>query len=280
MIKSKIHGSLAFFAALAVLVHWPIPPAAGAPRAVFTEYASNIREADGLAFDGEGDLFVAAETWRGAVYRIGAGGKTAVFARGIPSADGIAISRDGTMYVTSETTSGFVGIVEKDGVVRSFVRLRNPEGMAFDAEGNLCVAEDVVDGRIVRIRDGRVEVLAEGLNRPENIAFDSTGNLYVTETGTSKILKIDPQGSVRLFTDRIETPDGIAYSPDFGGFFVTQDKAHDAHVYFVGLDGSVKPVLDGLREPQGIALDGHGNLYISEQGRHRILRVSAEQLRV
>jgi hypothetical protein len=52
-----------------------------------------------------------------------------------------------------------------------------------------------------------------------------------------------------------------------GGFHVTR-------VFRVSPAGTVDTVAEGLRDPEGLALDGQGNLYIAEAARHRIMRLA------
>jgi sugar lactone lactonase YvrE len=45
-------------------------------------------------------------------------------------------------------------------------------------------------------------------------------------------------------------------------------------VFKVDREGGVTVVASHLADPQGIALDGRGNLYVAESAFHRILRIT------
>lgn len=84
-------------------------------------------------------------------------------------------------------------------------------------------------------------------NGLQQIAFDSAGNLYVADTLNSKIRRIASDGIVSTIAGHGE--------PGFCG------------------DGG--PARDAcLKTPQGVAVDGEGNLFIADSGNYRIRKVS------
>lgn len=248
---------------------------------VWIIFAEGIKRPDGLALDSEGRLYVACEQLRGSVLRISSSGVREVIAKGLIRPDGVAIGRDGSVYVSTEMPKGAVYEVRLDG--RRFIAsqsLTNPEGLAFNAQGRLHVAEDKRKGRILAIQDGKASVLFSGLSRPEGIAFDERGNLYVNETEANQVLRIHPDGKRDILASsfQIENPDGLAYCPKYGGLFITEDKSN-GRICFVSLDKAKFVVIaEALDQPQGVVCDLEGNLYVSEQGRNRILKMAASKL--
>ena len=122
--------------------------------------------ANGLAFDEDGDLYVASSN-RGVILRVKIDPAT-----GAPTAEEF---------------------------VQDCARLTALDHMAFDVQGNLYVARNV-DNEVIRITpDKRVEVLAtaaDGLDTPSNVAFgtgpatfgsgpDNRTLLYITNHGSS-----------------------------------------------------------------------------------------------
>ena len=102
-----------------------------------------------------------------------------------------------------------------------------------------------------------------------------SGEIALLEpTGT--LLRLPPGGGVsrmsRLLqghgeynrTSMVAAPDGSLFIS--GGF-------HVARVFRVSPTGAVEIVAQNLRDPEGLALDGQGNLYIAESSQHRILRL-------
>ena len=85
---------------------------------------------------------------------------------------------------------------------------------------------------------------------PSAVAVDLTGNVYIAEPGENVVKKLDTSGNITTFA-------GVEGSPaDFGGDGGPANAAH-------------------LNQPVGLAVDGLGNLYISDSGNGRIREVNA-----
>lgn len=74
-----------------------------------------------------------------------------------------------------------------------------------------------------------------------------------------------PRGQY-LRVNMVSAPDGTIYVS--GGFWV-------ARLFRVARDGRVTVLAENLADPQGIALDGRGALYLAESALHRIVRLRA-----
>ena len=139
--------------------------------------------------------------------------------------------------------------------------------------------------------------ISAAFNDPEKLVADAAGNVYVADTGNSSIRRIDAAtGAVTTFsgngqsgyvdgpaaTARFNGPIGLALDPTSGNIYVADADNYrirriDASGTATTLAGSgVRGFLDGpaatarFFEPQGIALDAQGNLYIADRAAHRI----------
>ena len=193
----------------------------------------------GLAVDGSGNLYVAGNNDR--IRRI--------------DAEGVITTIAGT------GERGFGG----DGGPATEAQFSLPRDLAVDGSGNLYVT-DVGNHRIRRIdAEGVITTIAGTGERgfggdggpaaeaqfsyPSGPALDGSGNLYVADVGNHRIRRIDAEGVITTIAGTGER--------GFGG-----DGGPAAEAQF--------------SSPNGLALDGSGNLYVADQGNHRIRRIDAE----
>jgi sugar lactone lactonase YvrE len=164
----------------------------------------------------------------------------------------------GTNIITTYagSNSGFDG----DGHPPLSTDFDAPLGMQLTVSGSLLVA-DSNNARIREVTPTATSTRAGGpgsdnkratlavLVVPENLAFDFIGNCYVAEYGGMRVRKVDD------CSGRITTVAGTGvtgYSGDFG-------PAIAAQVSF----------------PQGVAVDGTGNLFIADTGNNVIRKVDS-----
>lgn len=160
------------------------------------------------------------------------------------------------------TTPGFSG----DGGVSRLALMNNPYGIAVDALGNVYVADygnhvirkhTALNGKITTVAgtgvagstgDGGLATAAK-LFHPTGVALDAAKNLYIADADNNKIRKI-AAASGKIFT--------IAGSTLVG----------DAG------DGG-QAIAAKLNKPSAVALDASNNIYIVDEGNHRIKKVNA-----
>ena len=149
---------------------------------------------------------------------------------------------------------GFSG----DGGAATGAEFNNPQSVAIDVAGNLYIADE----ENWRVREvsaaGVISTLAGGvigdgglavfgvLNEPVGVARDNAGNTYVVETASSRVRKVWANG---IITTVVGT--GV---PGFNG------------------DGGPAASAE-LNEPQGLAVDAAGSLYIADHSNSRVRKV-------
>jgi hypothetical protein len=107
-------------------------------------------------------------------------------------------------------------------------------------------------------------VSAVALGADELVLLASSGDLYrLAADGTLTLFTALPRGQYQR-TNMAAAPDGTVYVS--GGFWV-------ASVYRVARDGAVTVVGSRLADPQGIAVDARGDIYLAESSLHRIIRL-------
>jgi streptogramin lyase len=242
----------------------------------------------GIAVDGSGNLYVA-DTNNNTVRKIDAVGNVTTVA-------GLA---------------GTNGSADGQG---SNARFKYPWGITVDGSGNLYVA-DRENYTIRKIdAAGNVTTVAglaglsgntdgQGSNArffsPQDITVDGSGNVYVANTGACTIRKIDAAGNVTTITGsafsqgdldgqggnaRFMNPNGIT-SDGGGNFYLTDGMAKAVRkidsAFTVTTVARSTGSIDGqggnarFNYPQGITVDGNGNLYVADTNNHTIRKIDA-----
>lgn len=164
-------------------------------------FVSGFSDAEGLAFDQLGDLFVSDDVDEGIriskidILEGGSAGELSTFAI-IPggNAASIAFDANGDLFVADNEDEVWRINILPDGSVAEIVPylgdLITPYGLEFDKQGNLYVGSSET-GDIWKIDpDGNATLFATGLASATGLAFDSQGNLFVTEWSEGRILRI------------------------------------------------------------------------------------------
>jgi sugar lactone lactonase YvrE len=234
--------------------------------------AARFRNPQGVVSDGTGSVYVSESTV-GGIRKIdlatGAVTTTVGAPGGVGTPNGLALDGAGNLYVADVASHVIRQVVLSTGAVSTFAgglgtagstdamgttaRFRSPQGLAFDGAGNLYVSDGgnhtlrviALSTRAVTTLAGSAMMMgiADGtgsaarFNSPHGLAWGGNGTLYVADNANHTIRK------VVVATGEVTTLAGEApYS------------------------GSADDVGAGARfnAPAGLAVDGTGNLYVSE----------------
>lgn len=191
-----------------------------------------------------------------------------------------------------------------DGSSRSFDGIatssgfNRPSGIATDALGNVYVS-DFVSGAIRKITlDATVSTIGN-VQTPSGLIVDNLGNVFISNFDECRIYKITPAGIKTVFAGAgySGTSDGLGTAANFygpGGMAIDQfnnlyvaDQANNKirKVSAIGLvttiaGSGVIGATDGaalsasFNNPDGVAVDAQGNLYIGDSKNNKIRKIS------
>jgi len=125
-------------------------------------------------------------------------------------------------------------------------------------------------------------------NSPNDIAIARDGTIYFTDPDWQKaaapggqpvtgIYRVGTDGQVTLVDGARPNPNGIALSPGGDVLYVNaNDGVLMAYPIVKGVPQSGQALVSGLDGPDGMALDCHGNLYVTEHGAKRLRAFSPQ----
>ena len=260
--------------------------------------SSSLYGPEGLAVDGSGNVYIA-DTGNDAVEKVTPGGTLSVIA-GIgpltlndpteaapptpgPATSsnlgypwGVAVDGSGNVY----TADGFNNEIEKvtpDGTLSIIAgtgskgpptpgpatssQLNSPHGVAVDSAGNLYIA-DTFNNEVEKVTpDGTLSIIAgtgsqgpptpgpatsSQLSLPGGVAVDSAGNVYIADTGNEEIEKVAPGGTLSIIAGNGSQGPPIPGPATSSHFLV----------------------------PEGVAVDGAGNVYIADTENSTVEKVT------
>lgn len=198
--------------------------------------------------------------------------------------------KDALYFSDFAFSRGFPSRIRKlaaDGTVSTVTEDGGSNGLAVDASGKLVVASHK-DKALMRqsLQDGKRTPIAQRyngnpFNSPNDIAIAADGTIYFTDPDYQKaaapggqpltgIYRVDTDGAVTLVDGARHNPNGIALSLDEDVLYVNaSDNEVRAYPITHGVPQQGRPFVR-IEGGDGMTLDCHGNLYVTEHGAKRV----------
>jgi hypothetical protein len=236
---------------------------------VAADAAGNVYTADGMfnrvrRIDPSGTITTFAGTGGGPSSLGNGDGGPADLATIIQPFD-VAVDGQGNVYITEGSD---VRKVSPAGTITTIAGT-GISGVAVDAQGNVYIA-DSLNGRVRKVTPSGTMTTIAGtsnngipfsgdggpatsahLNVPQGVAVDAKGNVYVSDTRNNRVRIVTPSGTITTFAG--------------GGSTGTLDNNY-------GDGGPASSAT--LSEPEGLAVDTTGDLFIADTGDARVRMVN------
>lgn len=199
---------------------------------------------------------------------------------------------DGALYFSDFSFSqGFPSRVRKytpGGAVSTALEDAGSNGLALDERGRLVAAThkhkalsryDLTSGQRTAVAK---QFQGQVFNSPNDIAIARDGTIYFTDPDYQKaaapggqpvtgIYRVARNGAVTLVDGSRKNPNGIALSLDGDTLYVNaSDGAVRAYPIKNGVPGKGRDLIKGIENGDGMTLDCHGNLYVTEHAPQRV----------
>jgi sugar lactone lactonase YvrE len=195
------------------------------------------------------------------------------FTDGLLFPEALTADADGNLYVVTALSD--ISKVTPAGTVSTVTSFTAGSGLAVDANGNLYASTYNTIQKVTP--SGSVSTFVTGLNNAQGLAVDPCGNLYVADEGGNEILKITPSGSISILASSgLDAPQSLVYHA--GDLYVTnQGNTTIAKVDISSGNVSTVPnaTFPGQIPNGGLAVDGSGNLYVSDPANQRVAEVTS-----
>jgi streptogramin lyase len=230
---------------------------------------------DDLAFDAQGRVLFS-DVHNGIIGRLNSGGLVTVLLRDANGPEGIVALANGTLIFAEQYTNRImmlapgastpVALRALPGQPSSASCKDGVDGIAYDPITNSIIVPDSPIGNVYRLSlDGKtLTLLASGIERPVGATVDGRGNVYIADECGGAVWRIVLDGR----TTRIGgfgMPDDVEFDP--AGNLLLIDLKPSIHALIrVNLATGQRVTLasQGFIEPQGLLVDQHGNIYVSD----------------
>jgi sugar lactone lactonase YvrE len=242
---------------------------------------------DDLAIDQQGQLLFSDE-FNGTINRVNADGTVSLVLKDVNGPEGLVVLPDGTIIFAEQDTNRIVALAPGaqtptvlhtlPGTPSNAQCKHGVDGIGLDATTNTLIVPDSPTGEVYRMSlDGKVFTkLASGIVRPVGAGVDGQGTIFIADECGHAIWSITAPGQATRI----------------GGFGMPDDVLPDGYgnVLVIDLDPAIHSLIrlnlstgkretlasQGYIEPQGLVIDSHHNIFVSDDYANAIVEYMPE----
>ncbi|MYM70347.1 SMP-30/gluconolactonase/LRE family protein [Pseudoduganella sp. FT55W] len=180
--------------------------------------------------------------------------------------------------------------LDASGKVSTVIEDSGSNGLATDGKGNLIAGTHKYKSVSRYSLDGkRADVVSQFngnvFNSPNDLTLASDGTLYFSDPDfqrdaapggqdKTRVYRVGTDGKVTVVEDTLKNPNGVSLSPKGDVLYVNgmlgEHGVLRAYPIVKGVPQQGKTLVDNLGIPDGMAVDCHGNIYVTEHTDKRI----------
>lgn len=212
----------------------------------------------------------------------------------LPNPFAVAVDPDHNVYVTDMSTNQiekfsatWTHLDEGGGTGTNNWEFRGLNGIAYDRIDNLLALADSGNNRMAWWTLGVYSYYtleyrgARTLNTPRGIAYDSAGNYYIADTGNNRVERYTALTAYSCTISGLSSPYAVAVGSDNCPIIVDTGNSRivktNTRGTILAVYGSFGSGTGQFRFPRGVAVDAAGNVYVSDTGNNRIVRLKPDR---
>jgi gluconolactonase len=198
-------------------------------------------------------------------------------------------------FVTTGVFSSRIQKLDSNGVMTTLIEDSGSNGLAVDAQGNIVAGTHKYKSLSRYTLTGERTTIADKFegnvfNSPNDIAIAKDGTIYFTDPAyqrdaapggqdKTRVYRVATDGKVTVVDDTINNPNGVSLSLDEKTLYVEgggEQGVLRAYPIIDGVPQAGKDIVTGVAIPDGMTLDCHGNIYLTEHVAKRVRVVTPE----
>ncbi len=198
-------------------------------------------------------------------------------------------------FVTSGVFPSRIQKLDANGVMTTLIEDSGSNGLAVDAQGNIIAGTHKYKSLSRYTLAGERTTIADQFegnvfNSPNDIAIAKDGTIYFTDPAfqrdaapggqdKTRVYRVATDGKVTVVDDTLNNPNGVSLSLDEKTLYVEGNGEQGvlrAYPIVDGIPQAGKDIVTDVAIPDGMTLDCHGNIYLTEHAAKRVRVVTPE----
>ncbi len=264
----------------------PLVPTTNAPQGYsyantnISTINSSFNQPIGVAADVAGNIYIS-DSGNNVIKKIPSGSTTPiVIGTGFNNPAGIAVDVAGNVYVADKGNNAVKKIPFGGGAIVTLGSgFKTPTSVAVDNKGDIYIA-DSGNSQVKEISvAGGAPFSLIGLPALVDVAVDAAANLFVTANesayeipaGTNKIVTIS--SVVNSYSGIVTDAEGDVFVANNNTNQMDPEQTNSTITEFFP-NGQSMTLVSGFIGPQGLSIDGSGNIYVADFGNNAIKKIS------